>query len=981
MSVYSIPHSLQTAILNKRVLLFIGAGISKQVGLPLWNEIVIKTLRNPSVNGGEHYIGAIENDVITPLEALDKIKDKSKKEIYSTFEAETSQKINSDLYGLLKRISGKMVTTNYDKLIEHNCHIPVISPSSAYSLQKLDASNEFLLKVHGDCNEIDNAVIFTSDYESLYAEHGGLAKFQLEKMVSVHTCLFLGFSMTDNFVSNLFDRLGDMYKGLGPDHFAISTNQIHHKFVKTITISSYSELPEIIEHLGKFNSEIVSENIKEDKNETPGPECMEGTESLTSGEALEDGIKIVVGNDTPPIIDNWAGRIDELKSLKAEYKVCFVTGIGGQGKSALASRLLSQSNRNEYEFIAWRDFKEEQLNFQSKLYQLIELVSNRSKTNLDVIGYSTDELVDTFFESLGRKKGVFVFDNIDRYIDLEKFLPTGDMAYFFEKALRMPHASKFVFTCRPFIHFAGINFYQVKLEGMELSDVKELIGNYHKDITDDRLDTLATQLHQATNGHPLWMSLILAQSRSGLDEIDAILNKIAAKHATDASRNISGLISAAILEDVWKKLKDKQKIVLRTLSISNVAEKEEDLAKIVERKVNFNQFAKALKSLKSFNLIVEKEGTGYIELHPLVREFIKANYAREEQESFITLYVNYLDGVMLLIKSKLGKVLGVDDLDLIIKKIEILISAEKIPDAVNELRLTSESLRISGYSEELIRLCDLLFSKNIWNARRIDSIPGFQAVVGTFFDTCANFSCYELFDKYMGKFLSVFFTADANMILAKSSVCHKEWLRGNYAEAIKAGKSASDLIDIIGEGDIWLGKHRYYLALRDRREPEGIKKALAYFIGTRSLGEYLSTEDSIEVEGSAYGNVGRCLLYLGEYENAIFLMVKSYRTLNSRASFFNSHNLGYASKWMYEMLTSSGKPIEAIYFLRYAITLWKHDIPVEANRLELEFSKLNQTSVVQSIASLENWQIKKYCDDWIEKFFITYKSSREVSVN
>jgi len=47
-----IPHKLKSAIAEDRLLLFVGAGISKIAGLPLWKEIVTKTLSDPAVSKG-----------------------------------------------------------------------------------------------------------------------------------------------------------------------------------------------------------------------------------------------------------------------------------------------------------------------------------------------------------------------------------------------------------------------------------------------------------------------------------------------------------------------------------------------------------------------------------------------------------------------------------------------------------------------------------------------------------------------------------------------------------------------------------------------------------------------------------------------------------------------------------------------------------------------------------------------------------------
>ena len=81
----SIPYGLEKSIKTGNVILFIGAGISKIVGLPLWGEVVQQTLKDPSVIKGDAYINALNEGIISPLEVLDKIKDTNKKEVYKKF--------------------------------------------------------------------------------------------------------------------------------------------------------------------------------------------------------------------------------------------------------------------------------------------------------------------------------------------------------------------------------------------------------------------------------------------------------------------------------------------------------------------------------------------------------------------------------------------------------------------------------------------------------------------------------------------------------------------------------------------------------------------------------------------------------------------------------------------------------------------------------------------------------------------------------
>lgn len=960
---FEIPQALQDAIKENKVIVFVGAGLSKAAGLPLWKEIVISILESPKVKKGEYFKQALNNGIISPLYVLDAIKQENKKDIYSVFEELTSKEVECSLHKNAALISRRIVTTNYDNLLEANTKIKALDTSSAFNLQKLDDIEEFILKIHGSCDSIDNAVIFTSDYEKLYGTEAGLTKFQLQKLVSSYSCLFVGFSLTDNYVVELFNSLNKLYNGLGKEHFVISTEQMPHEFVETILINSHSEIEDLLNHLASIKSLTPSSSnsgVIATDSQPPNP---------SAPDEQEDEVYFQIANDTPPRIEYWTGRSDELKALNMEHKACFVTGIGGQGKSALASKFLADADRAKYKYCDWRDFKEEDLNFQSKLYGLIEQVSDNQLQARQLIGLETEDLIDIFFRSLAGKQGVFVFDNIDKYIDLQKFTPAGDMKNFFDKVMSIAHNSKFIFTCRPFIQFAGVGSYQIRLEGLKIDDTEELVEKYHSKLSRVELKTLALRLQKCTRGHPLWMGLILAQSRLDASQIDFVLDKIEHRVVAESDANFSGIVSATVLEDLWKGLKERERVILRTLSISSISESEEGLAKIVSKKINHNQFSKAMRSLKSLNLVVSKEGQGLIELHPLVREFISENYGKEEQESYIGLYVSYLDGFIYLIKKKFGNVLDPEDINVVIKKVEILINAGRFQESINELRIVSGSLLISGYTEEYLRLSDLLLANMQWSTKKLASLKSFFDFIHVFFAKSSEFGRDDLFDKYMTKFTAIYQTPNIHMIQAKAALCHKAWIYGDFATAIKEGKSAVDLIDVLGEGDVWGGRHTFHLALRDSKIEKNIEDALRYFCNGKTL-EQLLSENSDSNSSSKFGNIGRCLHHQNRTDLALLFTCKSYIGFSADGlGYYDKHNLGYASKWIAEILQEIGRTQESTYFLVHARNIWKNDMPGESNKIDQIISSIPQSVANQSIISLESWQISKFCNDWVKNIF------------
>ncbi|MBK7506298.1 MAG: hypothetical protein IPI52_14975 [Bacteroidetes bacterium] len=86
-----------------------------------------------------------------------------------------------------------------------------------------------------------------------------------------------------------------------------------------------------------------------------------------------------------------------------------------------------------------------------------------------------DDLLDLFFEVLGTKRIVFVFDNIDAYIEFENFQLIGAVQKLYKAALNKNHCSKFIFTCRSSISDVDTELLSIKLQGLTFRRDKKTI--------------------------------------------------------------------------------------------------------------------------------------------------------------------------------------------------------------------------------------------------------------------------------------------------------------------------------------------------------------------------------------------------------------------------------------------------------------------------------------------------------------------------
>lgn len=956
----NIPFDLKESIQTNKLVLFIGSGFSTSAGLPTWSKLVRSFLqentdRIPNANIYEQNLDA---EILSPLEVLEKLKEKYKKQIYESFEKELNKEIESETHKKLSKISRKIITTNYDKLIEYNSEtLEIIDSSSTYNLSKIDTQDEFILKIHGDISRLDSCVIFDDDYLNLYSEHT-LGKFQLEKIFSSSSCLFIGFSFNDPYVEELFKKISTLYSGFGRPHFWVTTSEREFDGINKIKLSNHNETEDLIDKLLE---------IKITPTQTPNQEINESKQQQPNKNNNELELKNE-GTDIPPNIDHWVGRDSELRSLGIDesFKVFFITGIGGQGKSSLAAYYSEQSKKSsKYEIIDWRDFKEQEHNFDLKIVNIIERITYKKISHERLVGLETETLIHTLFKELKDKNCLFVFDNVDSYIDLEKFEPIGHIGKLVNIALKNHHNSKFIFTCRPFIHYAGIDFLQIRLSGLTKEDVFQLFSSSKLPIANSHIEQISERAHKFTDGHALWISLILAQAKRGLREVEDFLIKIEKKHITAPSE--SSFLSERILREIWDSLNSKQKILLRTLAEAVTSETEEEISKIVGSELNYNQFSKSLRTLKDLHLIVVKGEESYLELHPLVKEFIKTNFPSHEQRKYISLFISYYDRVIVLLKPRLNQILSLSEFKSWSNKAELQINNKEYNDAIALLLEIHDSIIRSGYIEEFVRLSCLLLDGIQWNIRSTTQIKNLSKFINIAITSIIDYGDNSSAIKYLDIYRSTIAGKNNEYILYLSLYTHFHWYNGNFSESIKCGEEAQHLISRSGDSDIWSAKHRLNLAYRDSGNSQHINSSLKFFLSSHELEDIAPINNfNTEIPYTLYGNAGRCLHYMGRHQEALNCYAKSANLILKDNSADEELNKGYAFSWIGETLKAIGSE-DYLYFFLYAHQSWKAVAPPQANKIEEIINNIPKTPTIESIRSTSSWDIEKYCTEWYQK--------------
>lgn len=252
-----LPVEIKKAIENNTLVFFIGAGTSKTLGFPDWNGLIIEILNILSKNDPklQTLVPVLENNYMPAIEVLERIKD-NKQKIYEIMKKRFLINIGNEKLSIHKKlwqISNKIITTNYDKALETaNPSIKPVLYNYKFEVSQLIKENKYLFKLHGDIENIDDCILFKGDYDKLYDNGEKSAIFQLKKIFTDYTIVFLGFSLSDPYVCNIFESMNKMFNGFGNKHFIVSMNdEDFRKYsTKTLKVDNWeNSLTEVLESM------------------------------------------------------------------------------------------------------------------------------------------------------------------------------------------------------------------------------------------------------------------------------------------------------------------------------------------------------------------------------------------------------------------------------------------------------------------------------------------------------------------------------------------------------------------------------------------------------------------------------------------------------------------------------------------------------------------------------------------------------------
>jgi len=662
--------------------------------------------------------------------------------------------------------------------------------------------------------------------------------------------------------------------------------------------------------------------------------------------------------DPIPVINCWSGRTEELDLLSKENtNVITISGVGGQGKTALAAKFIRETpdDVKQFEKKLWVDCRELPNTMHSKLLDLLEKITGGVESS---IAYKDEQLSDTikrFFKHISEERILIVFDNVDAYVNIESEELVGELNDFVEIALTQQHNSLLILTCRVPIYDSRANFRAIKLDGLKEPEGIRFLQNRGVKIEGAEDEAACKQIIRITKGHPWWLGLIAGQMVSA---------NVCPSEYLDENRD--GILARdsqveKFFGAIWEKLSNSTgkvaQNIVRYLAETTRPLTVENLSLLLGE--NFKNTNKAIKMLTNLNLlIVHAESKGQnrsFQVHPLVREFVHKNYDKTVQKPLVDKLVE------LIIGTKLYEIIFVNDPAIvegargqcnprdIIDSIDTCLTSRNDTDALTILSSTYDFLVDGGYHAQFLALGERVLDSIDWKKEEMGTSRMRASFVSQYLDLLAlQEQSRSKVDFYLQNYESL---CEKNTIPYSGFLGTKAnimWRCGCYKEAWQAICAYEGIYEKTKEAwgfsDI---KNLKGMILREMNRID------------ESLDVFEETADS----SAKYGNIARCYQMRGEHEMALKNLALCLRKLEDKDNLYTDFvNRGYAYLWIAETFYAQQDNDKAKKFLLFCQENWKEYAPGLLPQTYGLLEKLNETELV-----LDSAEMQQLLDDFLQQ--------------
>lgn len=217
---------IRTAMADHNLVIFVGAGVSLDSGMPSWSKAVSQIADKLNISPNEidslkipqYYFNARGKNDYTQL-------------VHQIFRYGTHLQTMPVHKKIIDFNADVMITTNYDHLLEQAAEesgkvLHVVSQDSELPYKR----GKELIKMHGDF-EHDNFVLKEDDYLN-YGQNFRLIKNYITSLAGTKTILFIGYSFSDPDLKQIFSWLKNVLQGDFRHAYMISVGE-YDKYEKT----------------------------------------------------------------------------------------------------------------------------------------------------------------------------------------------------------------------------------------------------------------------------------------------------------------------------------------------------------------------------------------------------------------------------------------------------------------------------------------------------------------------------------------------------------------------------------------------------------------------------------------------------------------------------------------------------------------------------------------------------------------------------
>ena len=401
-----------------KLIVFVGAGVSKNSGLPDWKELIkdYAEYRGIKKFTSKEYL-TIPEEVFERYGSL---------KYYEIAEKRFSGKyFPNSIHRILKEMDlTYIITTNYDTLIEDEIkNLQVVSKDEDLPYT---SSNKMLIKMHGDFKN-KNIVLKKSDYDN-YEKNFQLISTLIKGLFTTNTILFIGYSYNDTNVQQIMNWIKEILKEETRKAFLVeftekddkeeeNGEQINRISLKLLTKNNdeilYADKKGRVDYdyektLTEFLLNIYNEkeNVRQEKNF----EIYKNLNYLTEHNCkkISKYSEIYIDKDWKRILNTRF----EFKDIEKYEEILFKSRI---------KKVVQNINRSEKEILI--PFSEKEITPERKkqkedLEELIVIEERFLKTIYDYDYQNFQNLVEKYIESNNINKYVIVygylfFKNID----------------------------------------------------------------------------------------------------------------------------------------------------------------------------------------------------------------------------------------------------------------------------------------------------------------------------------------------------------------------------------------------------------------------------------------------------------------------------------------------------------------------------------------------------------------------------------------